>query len=134
MDMATEISSFIFLNNPDAFFHPGLLDAGFYVGLYLKDSSTGGLDVLIATAGTHVINSAVNVAAIGNVVVSSTYRNTGYGTIATAVVCNALVSKGYRTIGLNVMESNIGAVKCYQKLGFSISCTFYETEMQKKSL
>jgi ribosomal protein S18 acetylase RimI-like enzyme len=130
---ADEVSTFITTNNPDAYFHAGLLDTEYYNGLYWFDSKNGKW-MLVATAGIHVVNFETRTAAIGNVVVDSRHRSQGHGRLATAILSERLVLDGIEKIGLNVKETNIAAIKCYEKLGFTYNCSFFETEMQKKGM
>ena len=80
---------------------------------------------LAAVAGTHVVNPAESIAAIGNVYTRRDCRNRGFGRVVTIAVARALMARGIRTIGLNVYREN-PARRIYEALGFRHHCEFLE--------
>ena len=106
------------LGGGDAF-APSQIESGVFFGIRQMGE-------LIAVAGTHLVSQAQSVAAIGNVMTHPTRRGQGYATIATSAVCVELLSRGIRTIVLNVSQANPPAIHVYEKLGFIKYVSFYE--------
>lgn len=100
--------------NPVAssFFAPHLLDSGPFFGVFEEAR-------LVAIAGVHLCDDDISVAAIGGVVTDHAHRRQGHARTTTAAVARALVDRGIRTIGLNVMTSNAPARSVYAALGFT---------------
>lgn len=107
-----------------AFFHPGLLDTGLYVGR--REAG-----VLLAVAGIHVIDETHGVAAIGNVATHPRHRRRGLGRALTATLCRRLLGR-VRTVGLNVRESNHAALALYAALGFRTVLPYEEAELARQ--
>lgn len=96
---------------PDTWFVPRMLETGRYYGIY-EDGR------LLTIAGVHVYSPEYKVAAIGNVTTHPEARGRGLATMTCARLCQALLSDGIDTIGLNVRADNTAAIRAYQKLGF----------------
>jgi GNAT superfamily N-acetyltransferase len=110
---------------PGNFFEPRMLETKQYFGIRHSDE-------LIGIAGVHVYSRKYRVAALGNVTTHPNYRRKGYGTIATAKVCQSSLTETDH-IGLNVKADNIGAIKCYENLGFEIIDSYGEFNLELKS-
>ncbi len=104
------------------FFTPDLLAGGVYVGIEEPDGS------LVATAGTHVLNPHRRVAAVGNVLTRPDRRGEGLGTRVTAAVLRRL-SPIADLVGLNVHETNSGARRIYERLGFEAVVPYTESRL-----
>ncbi len=102
-----------------AFFSPALLDVGPYVGVFEGER-------LVAMAGVHVCDDEFGVAAVGGVLTRNDYRGQGLATATTAAVSRALIERGIKTIGLNVMSSNSAARRIYTQLGYQDIHTYQE--------
>ncbi|MFC1708324.1 GNAT family N-acetyltransferase [Planctomycetota bacterium] len=73
---------------------------------------------LVAAGGVHVFSPRYRVCALGNVTAQPELRGRGLGTAVTAAVCKSVLET-VDHIGLNVKADNVGAVRCYRRLGFS---------------
>ncbi len=102
-----------------AFFAPHLIDLGPFFGVFDGTS-------LVAMAGVHLCDDDISVAAIGGVLTDHAHRGQGHARTTTAAVTRALVDRGIRTIGLNVMTSNAPARAVYAALGFHDVHTYQE--------
>ena len=103
---------------PQNWFDPDTLRTGLYRGAQLDES-------LVAIAGTHVFSRRRRVAAIGNVATRGDCRGRGHATSVVRALCRA-AEPWADHIGLNVKAENIGAIRCYERLGFSIHCEYAE--------
>lgn len=83
-------------------------------------------DDLIAVAGTHVLSRSESAAGIGNVYTRRDRRKRGLAAATTSAVTSELLRMGIRTIGLKVVQSNSGAARIYERLGFVRHCPFIE--------
>jgi ribosomal protein S18 acetylase RimI-like enzyme len=115
---------------PDAF-DPAQLADGFFWGVeekfdFSEKSNFLGRPDLIAAGGTHIVNRAESVAAIGNIYTHPDQRGRGYGRAITVAVAQSLVAHSYCTIALNVDQRNAAAVRLYQQSGFTLHCGFVE--------
>jgi len=72
----------------------------------------------IAAAGVRLYSQTYGVGVVSNVMVHPNYRNRGLAREVTGKVTQELLEH-VPTIGLNVVEGNIPAIKCYERLGFS---------------
>src|SRR3972149_1430527 len=81
---------------------------------------------LVAAAGTHVLSTARNASAVGNVFTHPDYRGRGFAAMTTSAVCADLIRRGMRTIVLNVAQANTVAIHVYEKLGFKKYLPFVE--------
>ena len=106
------------------FFHPGLLDTGFYLGLW-RDG------VLAAVGGIHVIDEAHGVAAIGNVTTHPRWRRRGLSTRVVATLCRRLLER-VPVVGLNVRQDNPAALGLYATLGFETILPYEETRLRRR--
>ncbi len=84
------------------------LDKGPYYGVWCDG-------VLASMAGTHL--ALDRVAEVGNVVTDPDCRRRGYASRAVVATTRALQAQGLQVI-LHVYQSNVGAVACYERLGF----------------
>jgi ribosomal protein S18 acetylase RimI-like enzyme len=109
--------------DPDAgdFFHPALLDTGFYLGI-LRDGT------VLASAGIHVIDRRNGVAAIGNVATHPDHRGRGLARLVTGTLCHRLLAE-VEHVGLNVTEGNLAAAALYRRLGFVPVLPYEEAEL-----
>ena len=112
----------LFATDPHAgdFFHPGLLDTGYYLGCWEAD-------VLVACAGVHVVEPEHGVAAIGNVATRPGYRRRGLGRRVLTTLCRRLI-EDMAVVGLNVRRDNLPAIGLYTNLGFDPLVEFEEGE------
>ncbi len=102
--------------SPD-FFFPSMVEAGIFYGVF--DGAR-----LAAAAGTHLYAPQEGAAAIGNVYTRRSARGRGLGKQVTCAVLKDLA--GLQTVGLNVRDGNIAAIKVYESLGFRKHCDFFE--------
>ena len=87
-----------------------------------------------AAGGTHLYSAAESVGAIGNVYTRRSHRGHGYAAAVVAAIVERLIERGTETIGLNVRAANTGAIRLYQRLGFTIHTRFFEGHaMQRKA-
>jgi GNAT superfamily N-acetyltransferase len=117
-DDLTELQSLYNESYPGNWFDPRMLKTKQYFGI--KDGGR-----LLSAAGIHVFSHRYRVAALGNITTRTEYRNRGYGTQVTAVLCRSLWDVGAR-IGLNVRADNTAAVSCYKKIGFKLAARYGE--------
>jgi ribosomal protein S18 acetylase RimI-like enzyme len=104
--------------SPD-FFLPAMLETGVFYGVREQGRLT-------AAAGTHLVSSGAGVAAIGNIYTLRSKRGNGLGRRVTAAVLAETRMRGIPTIGLNVAQTNLSAVRLYEGLGFQKYCQFFE--------
>jgi ribosomal protein S18 acetylase RimI-like enzyme len=105
-------------DQPDAF-HERQLAMGPFIGIRENGE-------IISIAGVHIISPWASVAAIGNVFTRPDRRGQGLATRTSAAVVQALLDGGINTIVLNVAMSNEPALRCYENLGFTPYCSYYE--------
>jgi ribosomal protein S18 acetylase RimI-like enzyme len=114
----------LLLSYPGNFFEEYQLETGYYRGIF-----EGGK--LVSMAGVHTTNSAVGVAAIGNIVTDEDYRGLGLaGYVTSKLIADLLRDHGI--VGLNVSQENGAAIRVYQRLGFRVGVEFYEGYCFKK--
>jgi ribosomal protein S18 acetylase RimI-like enzyme len=104
------INAFLKSINPDAFFHPAMLDTGKYFCIRKNNE-------ILSMAGVHLYTKEFGVAVIGNVATAVTHRGKGYAGSVTASLCRDLWVE-VRYVGLNVRANNTPAIKAYEKIGF----------------
>lgn len=102
--------------SPD-FFYDSMVKEGVFFGVY------EGPD-LIAAAGTHLFAPDEHAAAIGNVYTRRDRRGRGLSRSVTKAVLHRL--RHLKTVGLNVREDNVPAIRVYESLGFVKHCDFRE--------
>lgn len=95
---------------PGNWFDPRMLETGHYYGL--RDG-----DALASVAGVHVYSPRYQVAALGNITTRPELRGRGLATVVTAKLCRELLGS-VDQVGLNVAAANVGAIGCYERLGF----------------
>ena len=103
---------------PDCF-DAAMLARGLYYGV--REGAE-----LVAAAGTHLLSQTESVAGIGNVYTRRDRRGRGLGAATTTAVAAELLHAGIRTIGLSVEQTNAGAIRVYERLGFTRHCAFCE--------
>jgi len=111
---------------PDGF-APYQVEDGFFFGV---EDGNGGL---AAVGGTHILNYAEGVAAIGNVYTRSDCRGRGYARAITSEIVSQLRAAGLPLVVLNVNSENQIARKLYDSLGFVEHCSFVEGSVRKRS-
>jgi ribosomal protein S18 acetylase RimI-like enzyme len=102
--------------SPD-FFYDSMVNDGVFFGVYEGDA-------LVAVAGTHLVSRDEGAAAIGNVYTRRDRRGGGYSRVVTSAVLHEL--RDLRTVGLNVRQDNVPAIRVYESLGFVRHCEFRE--------
>ena len=101
------------------FFYPSMLEQGTFRGI--RDEGD-----LVAVAGTHLCSADFGVAAIGHVYTRFDRRGHGLATRVTGAVVSAIRARDVGTIVLNVRQTNDGARRVYERLGFGCHCPFVE--------
>lgn len=105
-----DILKFYEKNYPGNWFDKRMLGTGKYFGYFDKAGIAG-------ISGIHVYSKEYKVAALGNITTGIEYRGKSVCTKLTSALCIDLF-KTVDLIGLNVSESNIAAIRCYEKIGF----------------
>lgn len=95
---------------PEAFFSSEDLKSGYYFGIYRGDA-------LATMAGVHVVSPEYGVAALGNIVTRPSFRGERLATKCTAHLLHELF-KAVDVVALLVKESNMPAIRVYERLGF----------------
>ena len=103
------------------FFFPSMLEDHAFFGIW------EGSD-LITAGGTHLVEPAEGIAAIGNIYTRRDRRGRGLATRVTHAITAELLRRGLPIIALNVVQGNAPAVHVYEKLGFARYCPFVEAE------
>lgn len=117
-DHAEEVSR-LFAHGGGIAFSPAQVAQGVFWGVFADGQ-------LVAVAGTHLVSPTYGVAAVGNVYTHAGHRERGYGTATTSAVVAELLRRGMREIVLNVSQTNEGAIRIYERLGFERVCAFLE--------
>ncbi len=81
---------------------------------------------LAAVGGTHIVDYAARLAAIGNMYTRPDCRGRGYASAVLAAIVTHLQTNGVETIVLNVDQRNTGARRIYERFGFVVHCPFIE--------
>jgi GNAT superfamily N-acetyltransferase len=81
---------------------------------------------LVAVAGVHVASTSEGVAAVGNVFVRPDRRAGGRAQVALSSTIEAILAQGIMTVALNVQQSNVAAVRAYERLGFERVVSYVE--------
>jgi ribosomal protein S18 acetylase RimI-like enzyme len=103
---------------PGNFFEPYQLETGYYYGIREGEQ-------LVSIAGIHVVSSANDVAAIGNIVTHPDHRSKGYSRQCTSYLLDKLFGLVSLT-ALNVQSENGAARSIYKRLGFSEHMDYLE--------
>jgi ribosomal protein S18 acetylase RimI-like enzyme len=103
------------------YFHPGLLDSGYYIGI---DHATQ----LVAVAGVHLVDRHCGVAAVGNVSTHPGHRRRGLARRVMATLCHRLIGE-VDLVGLNVRRDNRAAHALYEGMGFASLTGYEEAEL-----
>ncbi|MCP5113950.1 MAG: GNAT family N-acetyltransferase [bacterium] len=103
----------VYRHYPGNFFHPSHLEGGLYVGGYVSGK-------LAVVAGTHAFARSEGAAVLGNIVTAAEFRGRGYCQAGTGFLIEQLRAEGCRHIGLHVNAENWPAIRCYEKVGFTI--------------
>jgi len=122
----SSIESFYKEAYPGNWFDSRMLETGQTFGIVIPDDHKHSEKRFAAISGIHVYSEKYSVAALGNIAVSPSCRNRGYGKLVSAALVQSLLRAGIITVGLNVEAGNIAAIKCYSALGFEIRSEFYE--------
>lgn len=107
------------------FFHPALLDTGFYLGVRPGAA-------LATVGGIHVMAEDRGVAAIGNVTTHPAHRRRGLARRVVATLSHQLLEHVV-TIGLNVRQDNAAALALYGALGFDTIAPYEEARLHRTS-
>lgn len=120
------IEAFYEESYPGHWFTRGRLAEG-----WIRGFREGGSGRWLALAGVHVASPSVGVAALGNIAVHPSARGRGLGKLATARLCRDLQDAGIHDIGLNVDQTNLPALRCYEALGFQIVAPYEEAFVER---
>lgn len=101
------------------FFFPSMVENGVFYGSWTDGELT-------AVAGTHLVSTCDQVAAIGNVYTRRRWRGQGLASRLTSALVQELLRLGTKTIALSVHQENQTAERVYQRLGFQRHCDFFE--------
>lgn len=101
------------------FYFPAMLDDGAFFGIWEGND-------LIAAGGTHMVEPALDLAAIGNIYTRRDRRGRGFARRVTCAITAELLRRGLGTIALNVNQHNGAAIHVYESLGFQRYCPFKE--------
>jgi len=104
---------------PDAF-APYQLDNGLFYGVWDEAGE------LAAAGGTHIVNQAEKVAAIGNVYTRPDRRRQGLARAITQALVTGLQAAGVTLVVLNLDQRNQAAHALYGSLGFRVHCPYVE--------
>lgn len=118
LEHAAEIRAFLDDAYPGNFFHERVLESRMAFGV--RQAGT-----LRAFAGLHVLAPG-KVAAIGNVATHPDARGRGYARRCLVALIDALEASGVTTIGLNVEDGLLPAIRLYEGLGFERAAAYDE--------
>jgi GNAT superfamily N-acetyltransferase len=104
---------------PDSTFTDDQLAHGVFYGV--REEGT-----IVAAGGTHVIAAEYGLAAVGNIFVTPEARGRGLGGVVTAAIVGELLAGPCREVILNVVATNVPAMRLYQRLGFTAHCAYSE--------
>jgi len=94
------------------------LEREIYFGIRIDGS-------IVAAAGTHVRSRDAGIAAVGNVLTRTQFRERGLGTSVTSAVTAAAL-EDHRDVVLNVRDANTTAIAIYERLGYRLHAGFLE--------
>jgi predicted GNAT family acetyltransferase len=106
-------------------FSPDQVQHGLYCGIRRHG-------VLVAVGGTHFINDADRIAAIGNVYTDTILRGNGYARAIISTLVQRLLAKGCREVVLDVATTDFSALQRYEPLGFTAQMHFWEARARRK--
>ena len=115
---AARLRAFYDESYPGNWFDERMLLTGHYWGI--RDAGR-----LVCAGGVHVVSPQQRVAALGNVATHPAYRGRGLATRACAQLCRGLLAVADH-IGANVKADNAGALRCYERLGFTPVAAYEE--------
>jgi len=101
---------------------PAMLDNVPFFGTF----AVGQPDQLVAVAGTHILSPVEGLGAVGYVFTAPAARGHGYATQATAAVTQALFASGLDLVVLNVKQSNLPAIRAYERVGYVRQSPLFE--------
>ncbi len=107
-------------------FAPFQLETGVFRGI-----RRGG--ELVAVAGVHVLSRSESVAGVGNIFTHPGHRGQGHAQVVASAVVIALREIGIETIGLNVDQHNIPAIRAYERIGFRAKFHYFEGVAERTS-
>jgi hypothetical protein len=119
-----EISAFYTLNNVPTF-SPDQVHNGVYAGVRRHG-------VLVAVGGTHFVDAADKLAAVGNVYTDAMLRGNGYVRTIISWLTQAVLERGCDDVVLSVHQNDFGAQQMYEPLGFKHVTSFWETAARKR--
>ena len=119
-----EISAFYTINNVPTF-SPDQVHHGIYAGVRRHG-------VLVAVGGTHFVDEADKLAAIGNVYTDAMLRGNGYVRAIISWLTQATIERGCTDVVLNVGQNDFGAQQMYEPLGFKTVASFWEAPALRK--
>lgn len=102
------------------FFYSEMVANGVFFGCRGADGR------LASVAGTHLVEPAEGVGAIGNVYTRRDCRGRGLAAGVASAVAAELRSRAIGVIALNVYQANPAAIRVYERLGFRRHCEFVE--------
>jgi ribosomal protein S18 acetylase RimI-like enzyme len=100
-------------------FAPFQLETGFFRGIRRNHE-------LVSVAGVHVVSRNESVAGVGNIFTRADCRGQGLAQTAVSAVALALRKAGIQTIGLNVEQGNLPAIRAYERVGLRTHFHYYE--------
>jgi ribosomal protein S18 acetylase RimI-like enzyme len=104
---------------PGNYFDDRMLETGKYFGRIMDGE-------IVCVSGVHVHSEEYKISVLGNITTHPDHRGKGLATAVTAKLVWELRAEG-NMVALNVKKDNVGAIKCYQKLGFEIYCDYEES-------
>lgn len=119
-----EIEAFYTLNNAPTF-SPDQVYHGIYAGVRRHG-------VLVAVGGTHFVDAADRLCALGNVYTDAMLRGNGYVRTIISWLTQAVLERGCDDVVLNVHQNDYGAQQMYEPLGFQHVTSFWETAARKR--
>ncbi len=109
---ADELITFYKSAYPDGFFEPRMLESDRFLGGMVNGR-------LAAVTGVHVHTPEYGVAVLGCIATHPDFRGRGLATGLTSLLLEKLTDE-VDLICLNVFSGNTPAIRCYERLGFSV--------------
>jgi ribosomal protein S18 acetylase RimI-like enzyme len=119
-----ELRAFYNESYPGNWFDERMLLTGHYWGIRHAGR-------LVCAGGVHVVSPQQRVAALGNVATHPAHRGRGLATRTCARLCRGLLTVADH-IGANVKADNAGALRCYERLGFTAAAAYEEWACSRK--